>query len=535
MKKSVEKGITLIALVVTIVILLILAGISISMLTGENGIISQARLSKEQTIIGEEKDGISIAYSACKTDNMLENVTASQLEERMRADGKDVTVTQDGLDLKVRYPKTGHEYTVNQNGKIEEDSSNPDEIIDGMNMGDYAIVEKRSGEVLYVELDGDEGKIDTENATVITTDGIAQKVDGYFVDKNGKVYETNGNCISDDENSALKDNVIKQIHIHDYNNCFFALDENGKVYSMGRNWDGQLGDGTTENKDEPICISDIEGSALNGKKIIFVNGYDDSTFAVDTEGKVYAWGKNNRGELGDGSKDDRLLPICISDVEGSALNGKKIKWIHNRLTSSVALDSEGKVYTWGSNLFGQLGDGTKDYRLLPVCISDINGSILNAKKIVLINWKGDVCALDQDGKVYMWDKKMLPEYIQTQDGNKITIFNENYMLDSEGNLYNLYYNEQNGKKVLSKREILNDKKISLFSKSFDSHEFALDSDGIGYLKGYKIGNGKEFLQINNKEEYKIIKVNNFYDEKGLLYITDKGEAYYVNYESAPPE
>ena len=62
---------------------------------------------------------------------------------------------------------------------------------------------------------------------------------------------------------------------------------------MGRNWDGQLGDGTTENKDEPICISDIEGSALNGKKIIFVNGYDDSTFAVDTEGKVYAWGKNN--------------------------------------------------------------------------------------------------------------------------------------------------------------------------------------------------------------------------------------------------
>ena len=47
----------------------------------------------------------------------MENVTASQLEERMKADGKDVTVTQDGLDLKVRYPKTGHEYTVNQNGK----------------------------------------------------------------------------------------------------------------------------------------------------------------------------------------------------------------------------------------------------------------------------------------------------------------------------------------------------------------------------------------------------------------------------------
>lgn len=61
MKKSVEKGITLIALVVTIVVLLILAGISISMLTEENGVITQARKSKDETIIGDEKEGISEA------------------------------------------------------------------------------------------------------------------------------------------------------------------------------------------------------------------------------------------------------------------------------------------------------------------------------------------------------------------------------------------------------------------------------------------------------------------------------------------
>ena len=49
MRKNTEKGITLIALVVTIVVLLILAGISIAMLTGENGVISQARNAKEAT------------------------------------------------------------------------------------------------------------------------------------------------------------------------------------------------------------------------------------------------------------------------------------------------------------------------------------------------------------------------------------------------------------------------------------------------------------------------------------------------------
>ena len=79
MRKIKERGITLIALVVTIVVLLILAGISISMLTGENGVITQARKSKEETIIGDEKEGISLAYSSCKADNMMEYVTASQL------------------------------------------------------------------------------------------------------------------------------------------------------------------------------------------------------------------------------------------------------------------------------------------------------------------------------------------------------------------------------------------------------------------------------------------------------------------------
>ena len=61
-----NKGITLIALVVTIVVLLILAGVSISMLTGENGIITQAQNAKERTEIGEEKEAISVAYSGAK-------------------------------------------------------------------------------------------------------------------------------------------------------------------------------------------------------------------------------------------------------------------------------------------------------------------------------------------------------------------------------------------------------------------------------------------------------------------------------------
>lgn len=66
-QKRTQQGITLIALVVTIVVLLILAAVSISMLTGENGIITQAQNSKEQSDIGYEKEQIDLAYSAAKT------------------------------------------------------------------------------------------------------------------------------------------------------------------------------------------------------------------------------------------------------------------------------------------------------------------------------------------------------------------------------------------------------------------------------------------------------------------------------------
>ena len=180
--KENRRGITLIALVVTIVVLLILAGISISLLTGENGVITQAKKSKEKTIVGDEKEGRSLAYSSCKSDNMMENVTANQLEERMKSDGKDVTVTQDGLDLKVRYPKTGHEYTVNQNGKVDDDFfSDSNQIVDGIYMYRGAFLEKKSGEVIYVEFDGNKtGEVNIENGIVVSKNAISQKSEGFF-------------------------------------------------------------------------------------------------------------------------------------------------------------------------------------------------------------------------------------------------------------------------------------------------------------------------------------------------------------------
>ena len=78
---KVNKGITLIALVVTIVVLLILAAVSISMLGGENGIITQAIEAKEKTEIGEEKEKVELAAVAAAGKDGWGEITEENLEE----------------------------------------------------------------------------------------------------------------------------------------------------------------------------------------------------------------------------------------------------------------------------------------------------------------------------------------------------------------------------------------------------------------------------------------------------------------------
>ena len=77
MKKVLKEksGITLIALVITIIVLLILAGVSIAMLTGDNGILTQATEAKKANIVGEEKEQIGLAMQSLKTKKQEDNVT----------------------------------------------------------------------------------------------------------------------------------------------------------------------------------------------------------------------------------------------------------------------------------------------------------------------------------------------------------------------------------------------------------------------------------------------------------------------------
>ena len=101
-----QKGITLIALVITIIVLLILAGVSIAMLTGQNGILTRAQGTGEATIVGEVEETIKLAVSEI-TSNKLDPATNTQdtidvatVAALMESNNKNIKVTADSYDTK---------------------------------------------------------------------------------------------------------------------------------------------------------------------------------------------------------------------------------------------------------------------------------------------------------------------------------------------------------------------------------------------------------------------------------------------------
>ena len=97
-----NKGITLIALVITIIVLLILAGVAIATLTGENGILTQAQNAKTKTTEGEEKEQIRLGYS----EYQISKQTGRQKD--FKVEGATVTGTEGAW--KIKFNKTGNEY-----------------------------------------------------------------------------------------------------------------------------------------------------------------------------------------------------------------------------------------------------------------------------------------------------------------------------------------------------------------------------------------------------------------------------------------
>ena len=119
-----KKGITLIALVITIIVLLILAAVSIATLTGENGILTRAQDAKTQTGAADEKEAIGLAYNGVMAENQGRGeVTAEKLKLELSRNGRtDVTDVTGENPITIEF-NSGRSYEIDANGNIKEVSS----------------------------------------------------------------------------------------------------------------------------------------------------------------------------------------------------------------------------------------------------------------------------------------------------------------------------------------------------------------------------------------------------------------------------
>ncbi|TYK49340.1 RCC1-like domain-containing protein [Actinomadura decatromicini] len=150
-----------------------------------------------------------------------------------------------------------------------------------------------------------------------------------------------------------------------------ALRRNGQVLAWGANTFGMVGDGTREDRALPVPVRGLYGAGrLNGVVRVAVGGQHG--LALLNDGRVAAWGHNDLGQLGDGTRQDRLTPTLVSGVEGEGHLGGVIA-LAAAEKNNYALRKDGTVVAWGNNTAGQLGDGTLTLRTSPVHVVDEDG------------------------------------------------------------------------------------------------------------------------------------------------------------------
>lgn len=176
-----------------------------------------------------------------------------------------------------------------------------------------------------------------------------------------------------------------------------ALTADGRIFAWGNNTYGVLGNGSTASSDIPVQIDD--SAALAGKTVVAIAAGTTHCLALTSDGKVFAWGDNGSGRLGDGTTTMSRTPVAV-DMTG-ALAGKSVVAIAAGQYHSLALTSEGRVYSWGYGFQGQLGDGSIDSRISPVAVE--TSGVLAGKSVIGISaGLSHSIALTSDGAVATW-------------------------------------------------------------------------------------------------------------------------------------
>lgn len=167
-----------------------------------------------------------------------------------------------------------------------------------------------------------------------------------------------------------------------------ALTYDKSLLAWGSNDSGQLGVGSRTNSSVPVTPQDSLGNAISA--VAGMAAGSNYSMVWLSDGSAMAWGHNSDGRLGDGTTTIWIEnPVVMLDASGAPIQGVKHLWAGDH---SVALFDSGLLRSWGNNAYGQLGDGTTSSSPTGVTVLELSGApltLFNAPQITLVNSAAD--------------------------------------------------------------------------------------------------------------------------------------------------
>jgi alpha-tubulin suppressor-like RCC1 family protein len=135
-----------------------------------------------------------------------------------------------------------------------------------------------------------------------------------------------------------------------------ALKSDGTVWGWGINTAGQLGDGTYTSRTTPVRVTNLT-------QVVDIAGGSYAAYAIKSDGTLWAWGHNGNGQIGDNTSGNlRNIPVQVQGLTN-------VVKVAGGQIHAIAVKSDGTVWSWGANVYGQLADGTTTAQTHPVPIS----------------------------------------------------------------------------------------------------------------------------------------------------------------------
>jgi alpha-tubulin suppressor-like RCC1 family protein len=174
-----------------------------------------------------------------------------------------------------------------------------------------------------------------------------------------------GDGTTTDRSTPVYVNMVAQVAIAAGFDHSVAMTSVGAVWTWGNNSNGQLGNGSTTNSSVPVLAG--PGILAGALAISAGNKFTVALLRNYLSSYLWAWGRNSNGQLGDGTNNERWTPVQVSGLAGMTA-------IAAGENHAISLKGDGTVWAWGDNSNGQLGDGTTTARWTPVQVNTLTGA-----------------------------------------------------------------------------------------------------------------------------------------------------------------